>query len=58
MGGRLGGPSHENVHHDRGRGPQRGDPPEGRSRDFLAERSEWEVVIPGDPEGPGQDVRA
>ena len=27
-------------------------------RDFLAERSEWEVVIPGDPEGPGQDVRA
>ena len=27
-------------------------------RDFLAERSEWEVVIPGDPEGPAQDVRA
>ena len=27
-------------------------------RDFLAERSEGEVVIPGDPEGPGQDVRA
>ena len=27
-------------------------------RDFLAERSEWEVVIPGDLEGPAQDVRA